>query len=270
MFKTLIIALFCFLCLWQNPTLAEDNSNITITDEQLQLGENIAREAILATENGDFPQAEIYWSQLIEQFPTNPAVWSNRGNARVSQNKLEDAIEDYNQSITLAPDAPDPYLNRGTAYEGLKKYQSAIEDYEKVLELSPEDAMAYNNLGNANAGLENWETALEYYHKAFDLAPNFAFASANESLVLYQLGKKDQALTKMRNLVRKYPMFADMRAGLTAVLWENGKQGEAESNWVATIGIDSRYKDLEWLKTVRRWPPNMIVALENFLTLENN
>ncbi|MGI0479191.1 tetratricopeptide repeat protein [Geminocystis sp. CENA526] len=270
MIKTLIIALVCLFCLFQNPLLAEDNVNITITEEQLQQGENIAREAILATENGDFPQAEIYWTQLVEQFPTNPAVWSNRGNARVSQNKLKEAIEDYNQSITLAPDAPDPYLNRGTAYEGLKQYHSAIKDYQKVLELDPEDAMAYNNLGNANAGLENWETALEYYHKAFDLAPNFAFASANESLVLYQLGKKDQALTKMRNLVRKYPMFADMRAALTAVLWEKGKQGEAESNWVAAIGIDTRYKDLDWLKTVRRWPPNMVVALDKFLNLESN
>jgi len=266
----IIIAVFCCLCLFQQPSLAEDNSPNIITEEQLQAGENIARQAILATEEGNFAQAEIYWTQLIEQFPSNPAVWSNRGNARVSQNKLSEALEDYNQSIILAPNAPDPYLNRGTAYEGLKQYDRAIEDYQKVLELDPEDAMAYNNLGNANAGLENWESAFYYYHKATELSPNFAFASANESLALYQLGKKDEALKKMRNLVRKYPMFPDMRAALTAVLWEKGLQGEAESNWVATIGIDGRYKDIDWLKEVRRWPPSMVLALEKFLTLEDN
>ena len=54
------------------------------------------------------------------------------------------------------------------------------------------------------------------------------------------------------------------------ILWVEGKQGEAESNWVATIGMDRRYQDLEWVKTVRRWPPSMIVALDNFLTLESN
>nr|WP_231933149.1 tetratricopeptide repeat protein [Geminocystis sp. NIES-3708] len=262
------MVLFC-TCFFINPTIAEEiNINTSITEAQLQEGENIAIEALQATDEGNFILAEKYWSDLIEKFPTNPAVWSNRGNARVSQNKLEEAIADYNESIKLAPTAPDPYLNRGTAYEGLGEYEQAIADYEKVLTLDPEDAMAYNNIGNAKAGLNDWKTAVEYYHKATELAPNFAFAGANESLALYELGKKDEALRKMRNLVRKYPMFPDMRAALTAVLWENGKQGEAESNWVATIGIDSRYKDVEWLKEVRRWPPTMIIALENFLTLD--
>ncbi|WPF89521.1 tetratricopeptide repeat protein [Cyanobacterium aponinum AL20118] len=263
-FITLLICLSLFI----SPVIAEENINIP-TEAQLQAGEEIARQAIEATEKGDFILAEKFWTELINEFPSNPAVWSNRGNARVSQNKIAEAIGDYNESIKLAPDAPDPYLNRGVAYEGLGKYQDAIADYQKVLELDPEDAMAYNNLGNANAGLENWDEAVKYYHKATELAPNFAFASANESLALYQLGRKQEALTKMRNIVRKYPMFPDMRAALTAVLWEEGKQGEAESNWVATVGMDSRYKNVEWLKEVRRWPPKMIVALENFLTLDN-
>ncbi|MBL1208791.1 tetratricopeptide repeat protein [Geminocystis sp. GBBB08] len=265
----IVTVLFC-LFFFNTPTIATEIINTPFTEAQLQEGENIAEEALKATEKGDFTLAENYWSQLIEKFPTNPAVWSNRGNARVSQNKLEEAIADYNESIKLAPNAPDPYLNRGTAYESLKEYEKAIADYEKVLTLDPEDAMAYNNLGNAKAGLKDWETAVKYYHKATELSPQFAFAGANESLALYQIGKKDEALKKMRNLVRKYPMFPDMRAALTAVLWENGKQGEAESNWVATIGIDSRYKDVEWLKEVRRWPPNMVVALEKFLTIDGN
>lgn len=128
--------------------------------------------------------------------------------------------------------------------------------------------MAYNNLGNANAGLGRWEEALKYYQKATEIAPNFAFASANESLTLYQLGRREEAERKMRNLLRKYPMFPDVRAALTALLWEEGKQGEAESNWVATVGVDSRYKDVQWVKQVRKWPPKMVVALENFLNME--
>ena len=269
-FLQLIMGILLCWCFFAHvPVLAVENDNNTITEDQLKQGEEIARQAISLTQKGDFAQAELYWTQLIADFPANPAVWSNRGNARVSQNKLEEAISDYNKAIALEPDAPDPYLNRGTAYEGLGKYQEAITDYEQVLALNPDDVMAYNNLGNANAGLGNWRSAVEYYHKATELAPNFAFAGANESLALYQLGEKEQASTKMYNLVRKYPMFPDMRAALTAILWAEGKQGEAESNWVATIGMDNRYKDLEWVKTVRRWPPKMIVALENFLQLES-
>ncbi len=266
----LLISLLIGFCLFITPLKAEQMNINSLTEAQIQRGQDLTNLAIEATQKADFSRAEKYWSELIEEFPTNPAMWSNRGNARVSQNKLNEAISDYNQSVELAPNVSDPYLNRGVAYEGLGEYQKAIADYQKVIELDPNDAMAYNNIGNANMSLNKWDKALEYYHRASQIAPNFAFARANESLALYQLGKKDEALKLMKNLVRKYPMFPDMRAALTAVLWEKGNQGEAESNWVATIGIDSRYKDVKWLKEVRHWPPSMILALEKFLTLENN
>ena len=158
-----------------NPVQAEDMSSSYLSEAQIQQGEEVFALAISATEKGDFATAESYWSELIETFPSNPALWSNRGNARVSQNKLTEAIADYDKSVELAPDAPDPYLNRGVAYEGLGKYSEAIADYEKVLEIDPQDAMAYNNIGNAYAGLQNWQEAYEYYHQASLIAPNFAF-----------------------------------------------------------------------------------------------
>lgn len=248
--------------------IAQVETTPTITEAQLQQGDELAQKALRATNAGDFVKAEKYWTELIDRFPSNPAVWSNRGNVRVSQNQLADAIADYNKAIELAPDAPDPYLNRGTALEGLGKWSDAIADYNRVLEINPNDAMAYNNRGNAQAGLGKWSGAIEDYEKAANLAPNFAFARANYAIALYQVGETEKAIRTMRNLVRKYPNFADMRAALTAALWEQGKHGEAESNWVATVGLDSRYKDLTWVETVRRWSPAMVAALEKFLNLE--
>lgn len=238
------------------------------TQQQLQQLDDVAQKALNATNNGDFATAEIYWTQIIDQFPDNPAALSNRGNARVSQNKLAEAIADYNKAIQLAPNATDPYLNRGTALEGLGKWEDAIADYNHVLELDPKDAMAYNNRGNAEAGLGKWQEAIADYSKAADMAPNFAFARANYALALYETGQTEEAIRQMRNIVRKYPNFADMRAALTAAYWEQGKQGEAESNWVAAVGLDSRYKDLNWVANVRRWSPKMVAALEKFLQLQ--
>lgn len=266
-----ILSLLIILSTWTgmiSTGLAQTQENAAITEEQLQLGETIAKKAIKATESGNFAQAEVYWTQLVEEFPNNPAAWSNRGNARVSQNKLEGAIADFNQAIELAPDAPDPYLNRGTALEAQGKYQAAIADYNRVLTLNPDDAMAYNNLGNAESGQGDWEKALTDYQKAAEIAPNFAFARANAALVYYQIGKTKEAITEMRNLVRKYPMFPDVRAALTAILWSAGQQGEAESHWVAAVGMDNRYQDIDWVKNIRRWPPQMVAALDKFLNLQ--
>jgi tetratricopeptide (TPR) repeat protein len=239
-----------------------------ITETQLQAGDALAQKAFAASEAGDFAGAERYWSQLIADFPQNPAVWSNRGNARVSQNKLDEAIGDFNQAIELAPDQPDPYLNRGAALEGKGQFQAAIADYNRVLQLDPQDPLAYNNRGNAEGGLGDWPQALADFQKSMELAPNFAFARANAALARYELGQTQQAIKEMRDLVRKYPMFPDMRAALTAALWAEGRQGEAESNWVAAVGMDGRYQNLDWVKTTRRWPPQMVAALDQFLHLQ--
>lgn len=218
---------------WGTPVMALSQTT-NLTQEQLEQGDELANKAFAATNQGDFATAETYWTQIIEQFPTNAGAWSNRGNSRVSQNKLEAALTDYNKAIELAPQVTDPYLNRGTALEGLGKWQDAIADYQK----------------------------------SFVIAPNFAFARANYALALYETGQIEPAIREMRNIVRKYPKFADMRAALTAAYWVTGQKGEAESNWVAAVGLDTRYKDINWVTNIRRWPPSMISALDKFLKLQ--
>lgn len=249
------------------PGWAQTASN-EVTDVQLELGDELRTKAFTATNQGDFVAAEQYWTELLDLFPQNPAIWSNRGNSRVSQNKLDLAIADFNRSIEILPDRPDAYLNRGTALEGLGKWQDAIADYQYILTLDSKDAMAYNNLGNAYGGLGEWDLAITNYLKASEIAPNFAFARANYALALYQTGQTSEAVRTLKNIVRKYRDFPDPRAALSAALWQNGEQGEAESNWVSVIGLDSRYKDLDWVKNTRRWPPTMVAALEKFLKLQ--
>lgn len=265
-FRSLFIVVLISLC-WLLPNPAWALDDVSITEEQVQAGEALANKAFAATDAGDFATAEQYWTQLIRDFPQNPAVWSNRGNARVSQNKLDGAIADFNHAIELAPDQADPYLNRGTALEAKGDFPAAIADYNHVLDIDPQDAFALNNRGNAEGGLGDWQAALADFQQAAAIAPEFAFAQANTALALYELGETQQAITTMRKLVRKYPMFADMRAALTAALWIEGQQGEAESNWVATVGVDGRYQNLTWVKEIRRWPPSMIKALDQFLSL---
>jgi tetratricopeptide (TPR) repeat protein len=230
--------------------------------------DDLALKAITATNNGNFSEAEIHWTAIINQFPDNAAAWSNRGNAKSSQNHLEEAIADYTKAIELAPTAPDPYLNRGAAYQALDKTQEAIADYNQVLTLDPQDPDAFNNRGNALASLGKWTEAIADFKEAFEIEPNYAFARANYALALYETGEVQQSVKTMKNLLRKYPNFVDMRAALTAILWEQKKTGEAESNWISVPKVDPRYQYIEWITKVRRWPPTITNALANFLKLE--
>ena len=266
-----LVSVICISCLWfygiDSTTIAAPLGDRPISEQQIKQGEKIAKKAFRAAQKGNFAKAETYWTELIDKFPNNPAVWSNRGNVRVGQYKLDEAIADFGRSIELAPNYPDSYLNRGIAYEGQQLWSQAIADYNRVLEIDASDPVAYNNRGNAKAGQQQWTEALTDYQQAMSIAPDFAIARGNAALVTYQMGNRSEAIRQMRNLVRKYPMFSDMRAALAAVLWVDGKQGEAESNWVAAVGLDNRYQNLDWVQNIRRWPPTMVEALNKFLTL---
>ena len=227
----------------------------------------LRKQAVELTQAGRYDLAEVYWSKLIDRQPENAALWSNRGNVRVSQNKVASAIEDYTQAVALAPLEPDPYLNRGAAYEAAGDWQAAIDDYNRVLKLSPDDPAAYNNRGNAKGGQGDWPSALADYEQSITLQPSFSLGYANYAIALFEVGDTARSIQILKSLARKYPSFADVRAALTVALWETGQRGEAESQWAAARGLDRRYTDLTWVKTVRRWPPSLVSGLDHFLHL---
>ena len=113
-----------------SPALA---NTPTLTNAEIG---RLRKQAFALTQKGKFDLAEVTWTQLIDALPDEPAVWSNRGNVRISQNKVEAAIDDYSRAIALSPLQPDPYLNRGAAYEAVGNWQQAIDDYNRVLKLS--------------------------------------------------------------------------------------------------------------------------------------
>ncbi|KAL2634239.1 hypothetical protein R1flu_005718 [Riccia fluitans] len=255
-----------------DPTTTPTSAQFDARDERLQRAASIFRQALEAPTVED---EERLWTEVIVISENVNAEWvpdilarayGNRGNARSRQGNLEQALVDYNRSIQLAPYAVDPVLNRGVALESLGRYEEASADYEAVLKAQPDDPAAWNNLGNVKAAMSNWEDALRSYFRAVQLAPKFSFAAANYALALYQVGRDNEAIRQFRNLLRRYPEFADVRAALAVSLYEQGLYGEAETNWGRLE--DGRYRDREWVKYTRRWPPRLTSALEDFLDVK--
>ena len=185
----------------------------------------------------------------------------------------KEAVVDFSRAIALAPNEPDPNLGRGVAEECLGQYEAALADYEaankkNVALTGREDAVTYNNRANAEAGLGQWENALRDYKQAAKMQPGYVFPLASAALTSYQLGDDANAVKQMRLLLVKYPELVDMRAALAVIQWKQGDFAQAETNWYNTINEDPRYRRLEWVRTVRRWPPRMVEELESFLTLK--
>ena len=223
-----------------------------------------------ASNNGDYLQALDKWDQLLEFFPDDAVALSNRGNVRFALGDFQGAIVDQTNSIDLLPNEVDSHLNRGIAEEALQLWEEAANDYNWILEHNSEDASALYNLGKVRAAQSNWIQAADLFQQASFLRSGFVMARSNKALMIYQLGDFDEAESELRSIIRKYPMVADSRAALSALLWNKGCFGEAESHWAAAVGLDSRYKEQDWLSQIRRWPPKPTKDLFEFLILERS
>jgi len=237
----------------------------TVAAEDL---ESLYGRALQASQSGDFVQALPLWDQVLELSPNDAAALSNRGNVRLALGDPDGAIADQTRSIELAPEEPDPHLNRGTAEESLQDWAAAEADYLWILERDATDASALYNLGNVRGSTGDWDSARRLYEEAADARPGFAMARSSAALAAWQQEDLVWAEAELRKLIRRYPLFADARAALSGLLWQGGFSGEAESHWAAAAGLDTRYRQKDWLLDVRRWPPQPTQQLMAFLALE--
>ena len=237
----------------------------TVAAEDL---ESLYGRALQASQSGDFVQALPLWDQVLELSPNDAAALSNRGNVRLALGDADGAIADQTRSIELAPEEPDPHLNRGTAEESLQDWAAAEADYLWILERDATDASALYNLGNVRGSTGDWDSARRLYEEAADARPGFAMARSSAALAAWQQQDLVWAEAELRKLIRRYPLFADARAALSGLLWQGGFSGEAESHWAAAAGLDTRYRQKDWLLDVRRWPPQPTQQLMAFLALE--
>ena len=234
------------------------------------LDQALFEQALQASRNGDADQALPLWNRYLEAHPDDAAALSNRGNVRLVLGDAQGAISDQTRSMEQSPEEIDPHLNRGTAEEALQQWDAAAADYDWILERDPAEASALYNLGNVRGSQQDWTAAAELYGQAALARPGFAMARSSEAMARYQLEQFEQAERELRNLIRRYPMFADARAGLSALLWKQGQRGEAESHWAAASGLDPRYRQADWLLSVRRWPPGPTADLMAFLDLKSS
>ncbi|MCY4331880.1 MAG: hypothetical protein OXC96_05160 [Cyanobacteria bacterium MAG CAR1_bin_15] len=128
------------------------------------------------------------------------------------------------------------------------------------------EADALYNLGVMQGARGNWQGARCSYGAAARIQPDLILARSSQALAAMELGDLPIAEETFRQLIRRYPLFADARAALTALLWHRGLRGEAESHWAASVGLDDRYADAQWLLETRQWPPGPVRDLQQFLS----
>lgn len=190
--------------------------------------------------------------------------------------KFEEAVNKFNlvlearQKVLFSNNA-DLYLSRGIAYEKLERWDDAIQDYYSANDIyrrnsffPRDDPVAISNIANAKTGKLLWQEALEGFTYASKLDSNYLAPSIGRALVLYQLERKDDSFAFFADLIDKYPDYPDGLAALAVMSYISGATEDARAYWEQALQLDSRYLDIEWVRSIRRWPPLLVHDLEAF------
>lgn len=235
-------------------------------------------------------------TKLIENEPESASWLEGRAQVLVDQKQFKEAISDYSRCLEIIPTkdlGAEARLRAGRALaeEGIYQWEPALVDYNRALELATTagfrpDPYVLNSRGNVRGSLNDWKGAKEDYEgafAAFQSASGFRngssttqrldgaiYARSNAALATAELGDADSAIKELEGLVRRAPNSTDVRAALAALYWEQGKRESAEDLWNDACGLYfgcAQYKDLDFVRRIRRWPPSMVSRLENFLQL---
>ncbi len=156
---------------------------------------------------------------------------------------LEKAYNLYKRITVLNPvseNARIAYLNMGNILDDLQRYEEAIEAYENALSIDPKDVSTLYNLGIVYKHLGKDELAIETWQKASELKtddPKFLMAIAD---YYYEKKLYDHALDEYSRVIRRWPNIQDAHFNLAVIYYKRNLIDYSEQEYKKVIEINGK------------------------------
>jgi tetratricopeptide (TPR) repeat protein len=108
------------------------------------------------------PLASAPVSQHVEQI----AVLLDKGNAFLTQDRPEQAVECFDEALALNPNHAEILIKKGDTLERLRRLQAAIECYDRAIAVDSSMTIAYLHKGGLLNRMERFDEAMECYEQA--------------------------------------------------------------------------------------------------------
>lgn len=150
------------------------------------------------------PEALTEYETAVRLAPANPDMRVNLGNALVLSGRPAASLPHFAEALRLKP-AADIYFNRGEALGVLGRPAEAAESFEQGVALAPAEAEWRRRAGGWYAQASRWPDAARHFSVWVQLDPADADAHANYGNVLLLTGQPAAAVAEYEAALRLRP-----------------------------------------------------------------
>ncbi len=142
------------------------------------------------------------FSDVIKKYPNVDTAYKNRGNyyARVTQ-EYDKALSDFNRCIELNPTEPLIFSNRGNLHGLMGNYELALKDYSKSAELDSTKIDTYINKGVTYIKMEQYDKAISEFDKAEQMEPTNILVYSNRAYAYLQAGQYEKSIKEYEYVI---------------------------------------------------------------------
>lgn len=156
---------------------------------------------IFLTEVQEYEAAIQILQEGLGLMDHDPDLWNYLGVAYWRKGDLDEALEAFEQSLSLDHNYAIAFNNRGSVYlskfldsQNREDLENSVRNFEEAIRLDPAYASAHNGLGAAYSQAGDTERAIRSWEVALELDPDLAFSLYNLGLAYLRRGDKKKAL----------------------------------------------------------------------------
>ena len=179
------------------------------------------------TRNRTWASAETLWNDVIRKNPESYRAYYNLANDYADRGMYQQAVSDYQKSISIKPDYAKSHNNFGIALTKLGRVQQAIAQFDLATQLDPENYRSNYNMAIAQNAAGNPERAINEYREALSKNPDYAQAQFNLGNLFDRIGNREQAEYYYREAIQSDPNHVMANNNLAILLARQGKYEEA-------------------------------------------
>lgn len=163
---------------------------------------------------GIWKNSGTLWTHVLKYYDKSTLPFGNRANYYRDLGKYNEALADYDRTLSLKDNQPQAYNSRARLYFELARERDtlllALNDYNKAIELLPNDGEFWVNRGATYARLGEVDKAIENLTEGLRLKPDHAVGYMNRSIMYHNLGQTDLALKDIESYLKLVPTNGDL------------------------------------------------------------